>query len=466
MSRILRNVALIAGTALALATLPPPSSLAEPPSPEASASQPPSPVASASQGGQGAGGTVALTNARIIDGTGRPPIDRGTIVIANGRITAVGPAASVTVPAGAQRIDATGKTIVPGFINAHAHLNVQRGATLPVRDDLIRRLKMYANYGVTTTVSLGSTEADELEGIKLMQEQEHPGLDRARLYTAGLNAEGKTPEEARKSVDRLAGLKVHAIKFHINGTPNDMNRPTWSAIIDESKKKGLTTAVHIYYLKDAKAAIEDGVNILAHSVRDQDVDAALISAMKQKNVSYIPTLTRDLSVFAYETTPDFFKDPFFLRGMALYKEEVTPLSTPESQERIRKNPTTAQIKKAIVQAERNVKLLNDAGVTIAMGTDSGAGGNPGRWQGYFEQVEMEMMNKAGMSPMQVIVASTNNAAKIFGLNQVGTLQAGKWADLVVLNANPLESIRNTRTIDSVWIAGARVPNVAPVTQTK
>ena len=442
---MIRNTLLIAGTAFALATLPPPSSQAQAPA---------------------GGGTVAITNARIIDGTGRAPIDRGSIIIVNGRMTAVGPAASVTVPAGAQRVDAAGKTIVPGFINAHAHLNVQRGATLPVRDDLVRRLRMYAMYGVTSNVSLGSTAADELEGLKLMQEQERAGLDRARLYTAGLNAVGKTPDEARKSVDRLADLKVHAIKFHINGTPQDMNRPTWSAIIDESRKKGLTTAVHVYYLKDAKASIEDGVNIIAHSVRDQDVDAALITAMKAKNVSYIPTLTRDLSVFAYETVPDFFKDPFFLRGMSLYKEEVTPLSTPESQEKYRKDPTTAQIKKAIGQAERNVKLLSAGGVTIAMGTDSGAGGNPGRWQGYFEQVEMEMMNKAGMSPMQVIVASTGNAAKIFGLKQVGTLEAGKWADFVVLNANPLDNIRNTRTIDSVWIAGARMANVAPVTQTR
>jgi imidazolonepropionase-like amidohydrolase len=452
-----RTAVLIALTALTLATVPPPGSATEahPPSPEASAGQ-----------GAAASGSVALTNARIIDGTGRMPIDRGTIVIGNGRITAVGPAASVTVPAGAQRVDVAGKTIVPGFINAHAHLNVQRGATMPVRDDLIRRLKMYAAYGVTSNVSLGSTPADELEGLKLMQEQEHAGLDRARLYTAGLNAEGKTPAEARKSVDRLADLKVHAIKFHINGTPQDMDRPTWSAIIDESRKKGLLTAVHIYYLKDAKAAIEDGVNIIAHSVRDQDVDQALISAMKQKNVSYIPTLTRDLSVFAYETVPDFFKDPFFQRGMSLYKEEVTELVKPEAQERVRKSPTTAQIKKALPQAERNVKLLNDAGITIAMGTDSGAGGNPGRWQGYFEQVEMEMMNKAGMTPMQVIVASTANAAKIFDLKQVGTLETGKWADLVVLNANPLDNIRNTRTIDQVWIAGARVPGVAPVTQTR
>ena len=442
----LRMAALGAGTMLAVATLASPPSLAQAP-----------PL----------GGTVAFTNARIIDGTGRAPIERGTLVVSSGRVIAVGPAASTTIPAGAQRIDATGKTIVPGFVNAHAHLNVERtGATLPVRDDLVRRLKTYAMYGVTSNVSLGSTQADELEGIKLMQEQDRVGLDRARLYTAGLNAVGKTPEEARASVDRLADLKVHAIKFHINGTPNDMNEATWGAIIDESTKRGLKTAVHVYYHKDAKAAIDHGVNIIAHSIRDQDVTPELIAEMKQKNVGYIPTLTRDLSVFVYETTPDFLKEPFFQRGIALYKEQIPQLTSPEWQEKVKKDPTTTQIKKAIVQAERNVKILSNAGIPIAMGTDSGVASNPGRWQGYFEQVEMEMMNKAGMSPMKVIVASTGDAAKIMGVKNVGTLQPGNWADLVVLRANPLENIRNTRSIDSVWIAGGKLADVTPVTNTK
>ena len=443
---VLRITALGAGTLLALATLALPPSAAQAPA---------------------AGGTVAFTNARIIDGTGRAPIERGTLVISNGRVTAVGPA-STAIPAGAQRIDASGKTIVPGFINDHAHLNVVGGATLPVRDDLIRRLKMYAAYGVTSTVSLGSTQADELEGFKLMQEQDRVGLDRARLYTAGLNAIGKTPEEARASVDRLADLHAHVIKFHINGNPNDMNRPTWSAIIDESHKKGLKASVHVFYHKDADASIDDGVDIIAHSIRDQDVTPALIAKMKQKNIAYIPTLTRDLSVFVYETTPDFLSEPFFQRGMSLYKEQVSLVSSPEFHDKVKKDPNTEVIRKALAEANKNLKTLSDAGITIAMGTDSGVAGagNVGRWQGYFEQVEMEMMNKAGMSPMKVIVASTGDAAKVMGLKNVGTLQAGNWADLVVLSANPLDNIRNTRAIDSVWIAGGKLADVQPVTNTK
>ena len=441
----LRMTALGAGTLLALATLASPPSQAQTPA---------------------TGATVAFTNARIIDGTGRAPIERGTLVIGGGRVVAAGPAASTAIPAGAQRIDATGKTIVPGFINDHAHLNVMAGATLPVRDDLIRRLKVYADYGVTSTVSLGSTQADELEGFKLMEEQDRVGLDRARLYTAGLNAIGKTPAEARASVDRLADLHAHVIKFHINGSPNDMNRETWSAIIDESHKKGLKVAVHVYWLKDAKAAIDEGVDIIAHSIRDQDVTPELIAEMKQKNVSYIPTLTRDLSVFVYESTPDFVKDPFFQRGMPLYKEQLPTVTSKEWQDKVRKDPTTEMIRQALVEANRNLKILSDAGIPIAMGTDSGVASNPGRWQGYFEQVEMEMMNKAGMSPMKVIVASTGDAAKIMGLKQVGTLQPGNWADLVVLRANPLDNIRNTRSIDSVWIAGGKLTDVQPVTNTK
>jgi len=441
---VLRLTALGAGTLLALATLALPPSEAQAPA---------------------AAATIAFTNARIIDGTGRAPIERGTVVISGGRITAVGPAASTTIPAGAQRIDASGKTIVPGFINDHAHLNVERGATLPVRDDLVRRLKIYAAYGVTSTVSLGSTQADELEGFKLMQEQDRVGLDRARLYTAGLNAIGKTPEEARASVDRLADLHAHVIKFHINGNPNDMNRPTWSAIIDESHKKSLKASVHIFYHKDAEASVDDGVDILAHSIRDQDVTPGLIAKMKQKNVAYIPTLTRDLSVFVYQTTPDFLNEPFFRRGMSLYNEQVPLVSSAEFHDKVKKDPNTEVIRKALVEANKNLKILSDAGITIAMGTDSGVANNPGRWQGYFEQVEMEMMNKAGMSPIKVLVASTGDAAKVMGLKNVGTLQAGNWADLVVLRANPLDNIRNTRAIDSVWIAGAKLADVQPGTST-
>jgi imidazolonepropionase-like amidohydrolase len=413
----------------------------------------------------GTGGLVALTNGRIIDGTGRAPIEQATLLVSNGRVTAVGPAARVTIPSGATRIDVGGKTLIPGVVNAHGHLNVARNSTLPVRDDLIRRLKMYARYGVTTVVSLDSGPADEVEGLRLSNEEERLGLDHARMHSSGTSVVAKTPDEARKSVDRLADLKAGAIKFHLQGNANDMSPETWGAIIDQAHTRGLKTATHIFFLKDARSVVDRGGDALAHSVRDQDVPADFVTALKQKNVTYMPTLTREVSVFAYETTPAFFKDPFFLRGISLYGEVVPRLSDPSAQEKVRANPQTEAIKKALAQASRNLKIVSDAGVTIALGTDSGANGDSGRWQGYFEHVEMELMVKAGMTPMQTITAATGNAARAMGLTQVGTLEPGKWADFVVLTANPLDNILNTRAIDSVWIAGQRLTDAEPAVRT-
>ena len=114
------------------------------------------------------------------------------------------------------------------------------------------------------------------------------------------------------------------------------------------------------------------------------------------------------------------------------------------------------IKVALQQGSRNLKTLSDAGVLIALGTDTGT--NEGQWQGYFEQVELEMMVKAGLTPMQALVSATSGAAKVAKVDpQLGTIQAGKRADLLVLNANPLTDIRNTRQIHSVWIAGRQLP---------
>ena len=413
-----------------------------------------------------AGAVTALTGARLIDGTGRAPIDQGTIVIRDGRIVAVGPAASVPIPAGATRVDMSGKTILPGLINAHGH--VQKGfnnsVPIPIRDDLIRRLRMYSTYGVTTVVNLGANPDDEVEGIRLRDEQNGIALDRARIYTSGASVRRmKTPEDARKDVDRVADLKVDVVKFHFDDPPNNMAPEVWGAIVEQAQKRGLRTAPHIFYLRDAKAAVDKGVNVLAHSVRDLDVDAALIAAMKQRNVGYIPTLTREVSVFVYETRPDFLNEPFFLRGMPLFGDHVAIVTAPAYQEKLRNDPAVQAIKKALVQASRNLKLLSDAGVLIGFGTDGGVPNNAtfGRWEGYFEHVELEMMVAAGLTPMQALTAATGGSARVSNLRDLGSLEAGKAADLLVLDANPLQDIRNTRQINSVWIAGRRI--AAPAT---
>ncbi len=404
-----------------------------------------------------ASGTVVLVGARLIDGTGRAPLEQSTVVIRNGRIEVVGAPNAITAPAGATRIDVSGKTIVPGFINAHGHLDADQ-STRPVRDKLAGQLRVYANYGVTSVVVLG-TNADALQdALKLRDEQAQGTLDRARVYVAGPSLRGlKTEQEARTSVNGYADAKVDIVKIHILGNANDMTPAVYGALIDQAHRRGLRVAAHVYYLKDARGLVDRGVDVLAHSVRDQQVDQGLIADIKKRNVGYIPTLTRDLASFVYETTPAFFKDPFFLRHVDAYRREMTLLNDPAQQEKTRSNQQAQAMKQALQQANQNLKIMSDAGVAIALGTDSGA--NLGQWQGYFEHVELEMMVKAGLTPMQALVAATGGASRMMKLDQQGTLQPGKRADLVVLSANPLTDIRNTRQIDSVWIAGRKVPNL-------
>lgn len=404
-----------------------------------------------------AGSSVALTGARVIDGTGRAPLERATVVVTNGRIVAVGPGIAVTVPAAATRVDLAGKTLIPGLINAHAHVN-NGDPALPLYDQLLQQLRLYAQFGVTSAVTLGD---DGKESLRVRGENERGSLDRARLFVAGPAVLARTADEARQLIDRNADLRVDVIKTRMNGNANDMTPDVYTALIGRAHERGLRVAAHLYYLKDARGLVDAGLDIVAHSIRDQDVDSAFIANLKRRNVAYVPTLTRDLSVFVYESTPAFFTDPFFLKGIAAYGRHVEQLKDPALQERTRSSEEAQAIRKALEQANRNLKALSDAGVMIAMGTDSGA--QIGRWQGYFEHVEMEMMVKAGMTPMQTLVAATSGAARAMKLDdRVGTIAPGKWADLVVLTANPLTDIRNTRQIDSVWIAGR--PLAASATQ--
>jgi imidazolonepropionase-like amidohydrolase len=407
---------------------------------------------SAPSGGQiASNASVALTGARLIDGSGGAPVERATLILRDGLVQAAGPSGAVQIPAGAVRMDLSGKTIIPGLINAHAHVNADNDSSVTVRDQLAAQLLLYAQYGVTTIVSLGD---DGIESVQLRDELARSAPDRARPYLAGPNLVARTADEARQLIEGNAAMNVDIIKTRLSGNADDMTPAVYGALIEHAHRRNLRVAAHMFSLAEARGLLDAGVDVLAHSVRDRDVDAAFIAEMKRRDAGYIPTLTRDLSVFVYESTPSFFTDPFFLRHAASYRAQMTRLSEPSAQQRVRNNSQAQSIKKALQQANRNLKLLSDAGVTIAMGTDTGA--SVGRWQGYFEHVELEMMVQAGLTPMQALVAATGGAARAMKLQQAGTLQPGKWADLVVLNANPLDDVRNTHQIHSVWIGGQRL----------
>ena len=401
---------------------------------------------------QSPGGVKAFTGARVIDGTDRTPIDNATIVVRGGKIVAVGPGASVTVPAGAERIALTGKHVIPGLVNAHGHV----GNTVGMEqgkysaDNVLRDLRTYAAYGVTTVYSLGD---DQEAGFKARDTQNVPTLDRSRLYVAGPVLAPKTPDEARKQVGEVAAMKADIVKIRVDdnlGSTPKMAPEIYKAVIDEAHKKNMRVAVHLFYLEDAKAVLDAGADFIAHSVRDAEVDDAVIGMLKRRDVCYCPTLMREVSTFVYESTPAWFSDPLFLKHADA--KTLEQLKEPARQTAMKNSRSAQRYKAGLEVANRNLKKLSDAGIKIAMGTDTGP---PARFQGYFELMELEMMAKAGLTPKQVLASATRDAARCQKLNDVGTLEANKWADFVVLDADPLANISNTRKISAVYIAGNR-----------
>lgn len=399
---------------------------------------------------------TAFVGGRLIDGTGRV-IENGTLVIDGGRIVAAGPA-STAVPAGATRIDVKGKTLLPGFVNAHGHVPATSGLrTDPAsytRENLTRQLRTYAQYGVTTVFSLGD---DQALGFEMRNEQATGPLDRARLFVGGAVITGNTAEEARAMAIKVAEMKPDLLKIRVDdnlGTSRKMPEPAWRAVIDEAHKRNLKVAVHIYSLADAKATLAGGADLIAHSVRDVPVDAVFISALKSRDVCYSPTLTREVSTFIYDATPTWIDDPFFVKGVNA--DIIAQLKDPKRHEQIRNSPgwkAGQQYKAGLEVAKRNLKALVDQGVRIAFGTDSGP---PARFQGFFEHLELEMMVEAGLTPMQALVSATGDAARCHQrAGQLGTLAAGAAADVLILGANPLDNIRHTRSLEQVWIQGRR-----------
>jgi imidazolonepropionase-like amidohydrolase len=393
----------------------------------------------------------------VLHETDRCGKDRAVYRVSDGKIQAVG--RNVTVPAGATRVDASGKTIMPGIVNAHGHLQADMSKR-PARERLTNQLRMYADYGITTVQVLGLPLDDVPDGIKLRDESRPGGgsLDHARVLIAAQSLRNlKSEQEARDWANKYADLKVDIIKMHITGSPQDMTPAVYGALIDQAHKRGIRAAAHMLYLKDAKGLLDKGIDVLAHSIRDQPVDQATIAAIKSRDVEYIPTLTRDIAQFIYEGNPPYFSDAFFTRHIpgSYYMAEMAKLKDPANQEKIKKDATAQMTKQWLAQGRKNLKTLADAGVTVALGTDTGT--NEGQWQGYFEHLELEEMVKSGLTPMQALVAGTSGAAKAANIQQqIGTIAAGKQADLLVLTANPLTDIRNTRQIDSVWIAGRRL----------
>jgi imidazolonepropionase-like amidohydrolase len=384
-----------------------------------------------------AGRATVYEGARLIVGTPTAPIDNAAFVVDGGRFTQVGRAGQVQVPAGAARVDLRGKTVIPAIVDTHTHMPTNR-------EELITALQRKAYYGVGVVMSLGQDTGDVANQVR----GEMPP-NGARLRTAGrgitMPEPGRTeapywvstPAEARKVVQELATRKVDIVKIWVddrNATVKKMTPDVYTAVIDEAHKNSLRVTAHIFTLDDAKGLLRAGLDAFAHSVRDRDIDDEFMAMVRQRPaLVVVPNLpdrgvASDLSWLS-ESVP----------AGQLAKLQAAATNRPEAQQAYG------------IQA-RNLAKLSAANVKIALGTDGNVS--------WAHHLEMEDMVAAGMTPAQVLVASTSAAAEFLRMTDVGSVAVGKSADFVVLDANPLDNITNTRKISSVYLRGAAVDRAA------
>ena len=381
---------------------------------------------------QGTGVTV-FEGARLIVGNGAAPIENSAFIVANNRFTQVGRRGQVNVPAGAARVDLTGKTVMPAIVDAHTHMPV-------TRDALVDSLQRKAYYGAGVVMSLGQDTGDVAFQVR---EETIPGA--ARLRTAGrgitMPEPGRTEApywitteaEGRKAVQEQAARKVDLIKIWVDdrdGMYKKLTPALYGAIIDEAHKHNLRVTAHIFTLEDAKGLLRAGIDGFAHGIRDKDIDDEVVTLFKQRpNVFVVPNL------------PD--------RGV---KDDLSWLGDSMPAPELAKLQAAATDRPAVQQTfgiqARNLARLNKSGVRIAMGTDGNVS--------YAHHIEMADMVAAGMTPAQVIVSATKTAAEVLKLSDVGTVETGKSADFLVLDANPLDNITNTRRISAVYLRGSAV----------
>lgn len=421
-----------------------------------------SPPASVPGQAPAAANVTLFEGARVITGDGSTPIEDAAFLIENDTITRIGKKGEIEPPAGAARVDLTGKTVMPALVDAHSHLgytDVKRSTTAAAnytRVNLVDHLKRYAYYGIAATLSMGvdrgeipyEVRAETIPGAALFRTagsgialpDAGPGAEYRKDAAYGVTTEA----DARKAVQELAARKADLVKIWVDdrdGTVKKLPPPMYRAIIDEAHKHDLRVAAHIFYLEDAKELLRSGIDGFAHGVRDRDIDEEFLSMITQRpNVFVIPNL------------PD--------RGVAEAEDwlmETVPAGEVKRAREALAKRTPAQTKQQSdlfgVQA-RNLAKLNAAGVTIGFGTDAGVS------VGWPAHAELADMVAAGMTPAQVIVAATKTSAAILHLDRLGGIAPGKSADFLVLDGNPLDDITNTRRINRVYLRGQAVDRAA------
>jgi imidazolonepropionase-like amidohydrolase len=421
--------------------------------------------------------SVVFERARVILGDGSPAIENAAIVVEGGRIARVGPRDRTAMPQGAIRIDLASKTVMPAIVSTHVHPGFQRGASYSaenysrgtILDDLNRELY----YGVSVAQSLGIEKGDVM--LRIRADQAAGKLGGARLLVAGrgigapnagpgfpvyagIAYEITTEDEARKAVQELAARRVDTIKIWVDdreGRAKSLPINLSSLIISEGHKVGIKVTAHIFYHKDAEELAAAGIDAFAHLVRDKVMSDALIATMKEKGIYVMPNLGYPEAV-SHSSPPAWLDEPY-LAGLLRDVEPADAIAHLRGSFSDA-DPAAAESNRQKYEfLKASVAKLEAAGARIILGSDTGL---PDHFFGFTEQRELQLMAEAGMTPADVIVAATSRAAEFLGTMDRGSLVPGKRADFLVLDANPLDDIRNTRRIAKMYLSGVEVDRAA------
>ena len=406
--------------------------------------------------------------ARLITGDGQV-IENSAFTVIGNRFEQIGSKGAVALPAGGTRVDLSGKTVMPTLIDAHVHMGYRRGLDFSqnnfTRENLTDTLQRFAYWGVAAILEAGTSRGELSYELRA-----NPPPNAALFRTAGKgfgmpnagpggpmrdSAYGVTTEaEARADVRELAAKHVDMIKIWVDdrgGTVEKLKPNLYRAIIDEAHKNNIHVFAHVTKLDDVKELLRAGIDGFAHMVRDKDVDDEMIALVKARpGVFFQQTLWGERLAF-YPAKPAWVDEP-------ILKDTFSP-------EELRLLGASFKGEGAAARAAgetnlRNLKKLKAAGATLALGTDTG-GVTGGQYFGLGSQIELELLvTRGGLTPMEAITEGTRNAAAVLNLTNMGTIAAGKDADFVVLDANPLENISNTRKIRSVYLGGTEVNRAA------